>query len=186
MLCEDILPRLDMGEPFHAKWREGGSSLTTGVDLVFKKGEHLCVAESKHLHRSMGGGGAAAASAARVVSAINKSLAANTDSHTSAYMATLLEQEFAHGAACDARGDRKGRENSDKRRSLLRSVIRHENYSLAVAATFDGMHDPQAADIDAGLSSASTEQLAKPVLAFAVGVERLHDATKGMIGRFAA
>lgn len=185
MLCEDLLPRLGMGEPFHAKWRESGSSLTNGVDLVFKKGRHLCAVESKHLHRDISGGGVGASSAARAVSTeVNRSLAANTDSHTSAYLATLLEREFTHGAACDARGDRKGRESSDKRRSFLCSVIRHENYSLGVAVAFDGMHDPQAADIDAGLSVADPGQFARPVLAFAVGVERLHDATKDMIGRF--
>ena len=186
MLCEDLLPRLGMGEPFHAKWRESGSSLTNGVDLVFKKGERLCAAESKHLHRSISGGGVGASSAARAVSTkVNESLTANTDSHTSAYLATLLEREFAHGAACDTRGDRKGRKDSDKRCSLLRSVIRHENYSLAVAATFDGTHDPQAADIDADISGADPRQFAEPVLALAVGVERLYDATEDMIGRFA-
>lgn len=185
MLCEGLLPRLGVGEPFHAKWREGGSSLTNGADLVFKKGRHLCAVESKHLHRDISGGGGGASAARAVSNIINTSLAANTDSHTSAYLATLLDREFKHGAACDARGDKKGREGSDKRRSFLCSVIRHENYSLGVAIAFDGMHDPQAADIDAGLSIADPGQFAKPVLALAAGVERLHDATEDMIGRFA-
>ena len=183
MLCEDLLPSLDIGEPFYIKWKEYGSSLTNGIDLVFKKGSRLYASESKHLHRTISGD---AASAARTVSyAINRSLAANTDYHTATHLGTLLEKESMHGAACDARSDKIGRKNSDKRYSFLCSVIRNKNYSLGVAVTFDSVHDPQAADIDARLCDASTGQFVKPVLAFALGVDQLYDATEGMIGRFA-
>lgn len=183
MLCEDLLPHLNIGEPFHVKWREGGSSLTNGVDMIFKKDNHLYATESKHLHRSISGSSTSAAHT--ISSVINKSLVANTDSHTNAYLATLLEQEFVHGAACDARGDKNGRKNSDKRYSFLCSVIRHENYSLGVAVTFDDVHNPQAADIDNSLSDASPEQFAKSVLAFAIGVDWLYDTTEDMIRGFA-
>ena len=169
MLCAELLPCLGLGEPFHVKWKESGSSLTNGIDLVFKKGNRLCATESKHLHRSIGGGATSASAARAVSSAMNKSLAANTDYHTTAYIGTLVEKERRRGNECDAVGDKKGRESSDRRCSFLCSVIESKNYSMGVAAVFDGPHNPEAADIDAGLSGASQDQFANPVLALPSG-----------------
>ena len=179
MLCEELLPRLGIGAPFHVKWRESGSSLTRGVDLVFGKGDRLCACESKHLHSSSSSRAAAAA----VSSTVNRALDANTDAHTAAYIGLLLKKEAVHGSACDARGDKRGSRGSAARASLLRSVIEHQRYDMGVGVVFDGARSPRAADIDARLHTADSDRFSRPVVVFAVGVECLYEATKSMIGR---
>ena len=182
IMAEGILRDLGAGEPFYAKWRSSGTSVSSGVDLVFKKADSMSANESEHLHDSIGN---ARTPVTPVAHELNRSLARNTDAHTKDFFGSLCLAEEGHAAECDARGDEAGRMRSRERQRALEKVLETGAYTTNAVIVFDDAHSPSPAAVLSRTRLAAAESLKKPVTGFLAGVRDLRDSTASMIGRYA-
>ena len=181
IVAEAVLVECGFGEPFYSKWRHAGTSTSSGIDIILRKGNSISANESKHLHTLRRGNSASQDASLLIVSAFRQS----TDSRTKIRLRWLYRQivsaERLGSSMHTAQTDVNIPPHAAK---IISSALRKWNVFVNAAVVFDARHGASAEAIGQRLNHGTLRGIANPAAAVVICIEGLHEATARMIGRY--
>lgn len=181
IVAEAVLVECGFGEPFYSKWRHAGTSTSSGIDIILRKGNSISANEAKHLHTLRRGNNASQDASLLIVSAFRQS----TDSRTKIRLRWLYRQIVS----AERRGSATHAAQADVNRlpdaaKIISGALRKWNVFVNAAVVFDARHGASVEAIGQRLSHGTLREIANPAAAVVICIEGLHEATARMIGRY--
>ncbi len=121
--------------PFYIKWRDTGTSKSSGIDLIFEHAGRLVAVECKHPHASVSRSGYKASTMLR---AIRRGLWSHNDARTCTFLTRLYERYLRQKRLLDA-----GREDSSRvagRMATIKRCLMEDGVCEEVVLVADKTH----------------------------------------------